>query len=68
MRPAETLHCSDRRTLRLAIVLFMDDIFRCIELIKLPRKGTLRNMDVQGLSIRTHERVSDSLCRLLPPL
>jgi hypothetical protein len=34
MRPSATLDCRDRRTRRLAIMQFMDDIVRCIGLIK----------------------------------
>ena len=68
MRPAATLHCSDRRTLRLAIMLFMDDIVRCIGLIKQHSKGTLRNMDIRGLSNTPHERATEALHHVILPL
>jgi hypothetical protein len=65
MRPAATLDCSDRRTLWLVIMLFLDDIVRCIGLIKQHSKGTLRNMDVRGLSNTTHERTTEALCYVI---
>ena len=68
MRPAATLDCSDRRTRRLAIMLYMDDIVRCIGLIKQHSKGTLRSMDVRGLSNTTHERAMETLCYVILPL
>jgi hypothetical protein len=68
MRPSATLDCRDRRTRRLAIIQFMDDIVRCIGLIKQHSKGTLRNMDVLGLSNTTQERATESLCDVILPL
>jgi len=44
IRPAATLHCSNRRTRRLAIVLFMNDFARFIDLIKQP--GSLSDIDL----------------------
>src|SRR2546425_6271580 len=44
IKPAATLHCSNRRTRRLAILLFMNDFARLIDLIKQP--GSLSDIDL----------------------
>jgi len=67
-KAAATLHCSNLRTRLLAILFFMNDIAWLIDLIKQSStvsKGTLRSMDIQGLSNTTNSRKSHG--RLPPP-